>query len=359
MPAPRNRRWVLARKPKDPLDETNFRWADGPVPSPRAGQMVVRNLWLSYDPTLILFLGTGDAPISVPVGGVVRSWGVAEVTASRLRGFRPGDLVWGRFGWEDYSVADGKAFPNLPAPQRIDPSVDPRTAAGTFGWTGMAAYFGMMEIGRPRRGETCVVSGAAGGVGSIAGQIARIHGMRVIGIAGGPKKGKWLVRELGFDAAIDYRSEDVGARLSALCPDGIDLYFDNVGGPILDLVLTRLRPHGRIVLCGITSLYLEDALPPGPANLTSLILQNGRMEGFMAMDYAPEYPRARRDLGRWIRSGRLTSAEDVVEGLEHAPTTLRRLFSGGNFGKQLLHVADRTPSSGSRRGRSGRATRHR
>jgi NADPH-dependent curcumin reductase len=342
MPEPRNRRWMLARKPKDPLDARNFRWTEEPAPQPRAGQMVVRNLWLSYDPTLILFLGTGDAPVSVPVGGVVRSWGVGEVVASRLTGFRPGDLVWGRFGWEDYSVDDGKAYPGLPAPQRLEQAVDPRIAAGTFGWTGMAAYFGMMSIGRPRRGETCVVSGAAGGVGSIAGQIARIHGMRVIGIAGGKEKGRRLVRELGFHATIDYKSEDVGARLSKLCPDGIDLYFDNVGGPILDLVLTRLRPHGRIVLCGITSLYLEDEFPPGPAHLTSLILQNGRMEGFMAMDYAAQYPAARRDLQRWIRSGALTSAEDVVEGLEQAPETLRRLFSGGNFGKQMLHIADRT-----------------
>jgi len=361
----RNRQWVLKRRSKDPVRPSIFRWTEGPVPVPRDGQAVGRNLWLSYDPTQIFFLTPDGGPEAAPVGGVIPAYGVTQIVASRRSDVAVGDLVFAHIGWSDYSVLRGRGAPTgMPPMERIDPSVDPRLAAGTFGFTGMAAYFGVEAIARPRRGETFVVSGAAGGVGSVAGQIARIHGLKVVGITGGPEKAKRLVRDLGFTAAIDYKSENVAARLSKLCPEGIDIYFDNVAGPILDHALERLRPHGRVVLCGITSIYLLDDYPPGPKRLVSLILQNGRMEGFMARDYAAQFPEARRVLGGWIRSGKLRSAEDVVEGLEHAPEALSRLFSGGNFGKQMLHIADpplplrRRPGSAPRaRGRPSRSRR--
>jgi NADPH-dependent curcumin reductase len=342
MPGPRNRQWVLVERTKDPVNPSAYRWTEGPVPTAGTGQAVVRNLWLSYDPTQIFFVTPDGGPSAIAPGAVVPSYGVAQVVASSREDLAPGDLVWAHIGWSDYSVIEGQGAPaGMPPMETIDPAVDLRLAAGTFGFTGMAAYFGVNAIGRPQRGETLVVSGAAGGVGSIAGQIARLHGLKVIGITGGKEKTERVVRELGFSAAIDYKSEDVGARLTELCPDGIDIYFDNVGdSKLTDTMLVRLRPHGRVVLCGITSIYLLDDYPPGPSHLTSLILQNGRMEGFMARDYVDQYPAARRALGAWIRSGQLRSAEDVIEGLEHAPTTLARLFSGRNFGKQLLHIAD-------------------
>ncbi len=311
------------------------------MPAPRAGEAVGRNLWLSCAPTQVLRLTSDRGPGTLRLGEVVPSNGVTQVVASRRADLAPGDLVFAHIGWADYSVLRGRGAPDdMPPMERVDPSVDPRLAAGTYGVTGMAAYFGVEEIARPRRGETFVVSGAAGGVGSIAGQIARIHGLTVVGITGGPEKAARLVRELGFTAAIDHRSESVGERLSTLCPKGIDIYFDTVAGPMLDDVLVHLRPHGRVVLCGATSMYRLDALPPGPRRLASLIVRRGRMEGFMARDYAARYPEARRRLARWIRSGQLRSAEDVVDGLERAPDALVRLFAGRNFGKQLVHIAD-------------------
>jgi NADPH-dependent curcumin reductase CurA len=336
-----NRQWLLAQRPGETIGPENFRWAESPIPSPSEGEALVRNLWITFDPTqCFLMAADGEVP-AIPIGGVMRTTAASQVIESRIPGFRPGDLVYGFHGWEDYSITNGKGDPPAyPAMRVLPPSVTPNLAVGTLGITGMAAYFGVLEIGRPRSGETFVVSGAAGGVGSIAGQIAKIHGLRVIGIAGGKEKCDWLVGEGGFDGAIDHRSEEVGPRLSALCPEGIDIFFDNVGGPILDAALERLRNRGRVVLCGATSRYMATVPPPGPANYLSLILQNARMEGLMARDYADRFPEAVDALLGWIAAGRLRSKEDVVVGLEHAPTAFARLFSGANLGKQLLKVAD-------------------
>jgi len=311
------------------------------MPRPGPGQALVRNLWFSFDPTQVLQMGAPRGQGGVPIGHVMKSFGtVSEVVESDLPAFRPGDLVRGESGWEDFSVIDGTGFiPTHPVPEGVPPNL----ALGTLGVTGMVAYFGMVEIGRPRAGETCLVSAAAGGVGSIAVQVARILGARTIGITGGASKSGWLRDVLRLDGVIDHRSEDVAARLTELCPDGVDVYFDNVGGPVLDLALERLRPQGRIVLCGITSWYLAKETPPGPSGYGALIMKNGRMEGLLGRDYVARFPEATKVMLGWLRDGRLHSEEDVAEGLENAPRSLARMFAGENRGKQLLHLADPTP----------------
>jgi len=298
----------------------------------------VRNLWLSLDPTQLLFMPSeGGAEEPSRIGEVIPAQAVGQVVESHLSGFNAGDIVQGFFGWEDYTVTDGSGFVPM---SKVSPGVAPNLAVGTLGLTGMAAYFGVLTVGQPKPGETILISAAAGGVGSIAGQIAKIHGLRVIGIAGGKEKCRWLIDEAGFDGAIDRRSEDIGARLSELCPEGIDLFFDNVGGPVLDEALPRLRQHGRVILCGATSRYAAKDPPPGPQNYLSLVMVNGRMEGLLARDYADRFPEARAALTGWIRSGQLKSKEDVEVGLERAPAALARLYTGENFGKQLLKIAD-------------------
>ena len=340
MAAATNRQWRVASRPQGRVVEENFRWTESPRPTARPGTALVRNLWFSFDPTQVLAMGAPVESGGVPVGEVMHTLAVSQVVESHLPGFRPGELVHGHAGWEDYSVIDGHGyFETTPVPAGVPPNL----ALGTLGVTGMVAYFGVTEIGRPRPGETCVVTAAAGGVGSVAVQIARIRGARVIGIAGGPAKCAWLTKEAGATAAIDHRAEEVPARLDALCPDGIDVFFDNVGGPVLDEGLARLRTHGRVVLCGMTSAYLREDPPAGPSQYLNLIMKNGRMEGLLGRDYQDRFAEARPVLQEWLRSGQLRSQEDVAEGLENAPRTLARMYEGSNLGKQLLHLADPTP----------------
>jgi NADPH-dependent curcumin reductase CurA len=336
-----NRRWLVASAVDEAVTERNFQWSRGAVEAPKDGQALVRNLWLSADPTQILRMGgeASDDPENSgwPVGGVMRGFAVSQVLESRHPGWAPGDLLHGYSGWEDYSVIDGRGyFPTWKVPAGVTPSA----ALGTLGVTGMVAYFGMVEVARPRAGETCVVSAAAGGVGSVAAQIAKIHGMRVIGIAGGTEKCAWLTGEAGLDGAIDRQSEDVAARLDALCPAGIDVFFDNTGGPILDDVLLRLRRNGRIVLCGGTSRYLASTHLPGPKYYLQLVMVDGRMEGLLGKDYVPRFPEAVAVMRGWLAAGRLKQKDDVLLGLENAPGALVRLFSGANLGKQLVKIAD-------------------
>lgn len=345
MPERSNRQWLIAKRYDDTISEANFRWAENPVPVPAEGQFLVRNLWYSFDPTQSFMLGRGDSASAesgaLPIGAVMRGFAVSEVVDSRHPGFRAGDIVHSQVGWEDYSVTDGQGF--APA-YRVPEGVPPNWALGVLGITGTAAYFGVHEIARPKPGEMFVVSGAAGGVGSIAVQLAKIRGLRVVGIAGSPAKCDWLLREAGADGAINYRQEDVGRRLTELCPDGIDIFFDNDGGPTLDLALERLRSGGRVVLCGGTSHYSTTPPPPGPSNLLSLVMVNGRMEGLLARDYLPRISEAAQVVLPMLRSGRLKSKEDVLVGLRNAPTALGRLYSGTNVGKQLLRM-DEGPNS--------------
>jgi NADPH-dependent curcumin reductase len=343
MPAGINRQWRLANRPEGMVGEHNFRWVESPIPSPAEGQVLVRNLWLSFDPTQRGWMSHDTYVPAIPIGEVMLGGAVGQVVESRNPDFRAGDMVQGLFGWEDYTVTDGRGFVRM---TKLPTGVPPNLALGVLGLTGMTAYFGVIEHGRPKKGETFLVSDAAGAVGSIAGQIAKIHGLRVVGTAGGKEKCDWLLREAGFDGAIDYRSENVGARLSTLCPEGIDIFFDNVGGSILDEALARLRRYGRVVLCGAISRYQEKVPSPGPVNYLSLVARHGRMEGFLMPDYADRIPEAVGALSGWLRSGQLKSKEDVAAGLENAPKTLARLFTGANFGKQLLKIADpAVPSS--------------
>jgi NADPH-dependent curcumin reductase CurA len=332
----RNRRLVLAERPTGSVDERTVRIEEEDVPAHGAGEALARVRYLSIDPTIRTWMD--DAPGYLPpiaIDEVVRSAGVAEVVQSNCDSYSPGQLLFGLTGWQDYVIADDgeRALQPLPA------GVSPTTALGVFGITGMTAYFGLLDVGRLKKGDTVVVSGAGGATGSTVGQIAKIKGAeQVIGIAGGPEKCAWIVDELGFDAAIDYKSSNVAARLHALAPKGIDLYFDNVGGEILDACLANLALRGRVVLCGAISGYNDRATPRGPANYGALIIRRGRMEGFIILDYLARFPEAQAEMAGWLASGQLKAREHIVEGLEHAPDALNLLFTGGNTGKVIVRV---------------------
>jgi len=331
---------VLAKRPAGSVSKENFQWVESPVPSPGEGQVLVRNTWLSLDPTQILFTYEQSGENTIPLGGVMRCIASGQIVESRLPGFSPGDIVQGWFGWEDYTVIDAspQIAPGLFPMTKVPSDVPPDLAVGTLGLTGMAAYLGTMDVAKPKPGETFVVSSAAGGVGSVAGQIAKIHGSRAIGIAGGKERCEWVVRELGFEGAIDRRSEDIGARLDQLCPNGVDVFFDNNALPaMMNAVLARMRTLGRVVLCGASQYYLGDQ-STGGLDYISLIMKRVRMEGVYANDSGDRFPEARKALLGWIREGKLKPVEDVAAGLENAPTALQRVFNGANFGKQLLKV---------------------
>ena len=333
----KNRQWLLERRPQGMISAADFRWVETDAPTPAEGEVLVKNLWLSCDPTQRGWIAGDTYLPAVKIGEVVRSFAVGRVVESRNPRFANGQLVQGLFGWQDYAcVKPGTES----APGRLPEGVPIETAMSALGLTGITAYFGLLEIGRPQPGETVVVSGAAGATGSVVGQIARIKGCRAIGIAGGPEKCRQLVSDFGFDAAIDYKSEDVGQRLRELCPKGVDVFFDNVGGEILDAALARLARRGRVVLCGAIARYNDSALAPGPKNYLNLLVQRGRMEGFIVLDYLPRAAEAVLALSGWLKAGTLKDRVDVQHGLENAPSTLARLFKGENNGKQLLQIAD-------------------
>ncbi len=333
MPAT-NRRWTLAVRPKGMVKESDFQFGEAPVSPPGDGQVLVRVLYLSFDPTQRGWIE--DRPSYLPpvqIGEVMRAGAVGEVVESKHAGFAAGDLVQGMFGWQEYALVPGAMLG-----AKIPPGVPPTWPLGVLGITGLTAYFGMLDLGKPKAGETVVVSGAAGATGSVAGQIATLQGARVVGIAGGPGKCAWLTKEAHFDAAIDYKHDDVAARLRELCPKGIDVYFDNVGGEILDAVLGQIAMRARVVLCGGISGYNEATPPPGPRNLMNLVIQRGRMEGFIVIDYAARFGEGVAKLSEWVRNGDVVHQEDVQRGLENAPRTLLRLFTGANTGKQILQL---------------------
>ncbi|HSB61433.1 MAG TPA: NADP-dependent oxidoreductase [Vicinamibacteria bacterium] len=331
-----NRRWRLAKRPQGLVKESDFEWSQEPVGDLADGQVLVRTLYLSVDPTQRGWMSRDTYLPAIAIGDVVRSFGVGQVVESRNPRLAAGELVQGGLGWQDYLVTDGGGA--LPL-SKLPKGVDIPLAMSVLGLTGITAYFGLLEVGRPQPGETVVVSGAAGATGSVAGQIARIKGCRTVGIAGGPDKCAWLLREAGFDAAIDYKAERVERRLAELCPGGIDVFFDNVGGDVLDAALANLAMRGRVVICGAISMYNDKVPPPGPRNYLSLLGRRGRMEGFIVLDYMPRAGEAVAELSQWVKEGRLKHEEDVQQGLENAPKTLRRLFEGKNRGKQLLKVA--------------------
>jgi NADPH-dependent curcumin reductase len=331
---PQNRQFRLAARPQGLPRRSDWSFITAPVQPPGAGEVLVRVLYISLDPAMRGWMHEGKSYIPpVQIGAVMRALGLGRVVRSQSPDFREGDIVTGAFGVQDYATLPAREVHAVP------PGIAPLPAfLGVLGMPGITAYFGLLEIGRPVKGETVVVSGAAGAVGAVVGQIARIAGCRAVGIAGGPEKCRYLTEELGFDAAIDRHAEDVRAALERHCPDGINIYFDNVGGPILDDCLALLALHARVVLCGAISQYNSTGPIKGPSNYISLLINRARMEGMVVFDYMHRAPEALRAIGQWIVEGRIKHREDIVEGVENFPEAFLRLFSGENFGKLVLRV---------------------
>lgn len=331
-----NRQVTLANRPAGMPSESDFKLIETPVPSPGEGQVLLKILYLSVDPYLRGFMRSTHSYASpIGIGQVMAGGTVAEVVESRNPKFQPGDIVESYSGWQEYALSDGSDL------RKIDPSAAPiSTALGILGMPGMTAYFGLLEIGQPKPGDTVVVSGAAGAVGSAAGQIARIAGCRVVGVAGSDEKVRYLLEELQFDAAFNYKKvTDYQAKLSELCPSGIDVYFDNTGGPITDAVFPLINNRARLVLCGQISQYNLEKPEMGPRLLFHLVVKRARAEGFLVFDYTARYPEARERMAKWIREGKLKYRETVVEGIENAPKAFLSLFRGENIGKELVKVA--------------------
>ena len=330
----------LARRPVGMPVRADWSVTAEPVVPPGPGGVLVKTLALSLDPAMRGWMNEGRSYIApVAIDQVMRAGGIGRVVASEDPRFAVGDTVSGVLGVQEYALfaADEVARGALSA---IDLGLGTLTQwLNVLGMPGMTAYFGLMDVGRPKAGETVVVSGAAGAVGQTVGQLARIHGCRVVGIAGGPAKCDWVVRELGFDACIDYKAGPVKDGLKAHCPKGVDVYFDNVGGEILDAVLTRITRGARIVICGAISQYNNTEAVKGPANYLSLLVNRARMEGMVVFDYVDRYPLAIAELAGYLRDGRMTSREDVVHGIDTFPESLLKLFKGENFGKLVLQVA--------------------
>ena len=335
-----NDQFRLAARPSGLPKATDWQQTSEPVRDIVDGDIVVKTLYLSLDPAMRGWMNEGKSYIRpVGIGEVMRAGGVGVVVASQSPKFAVGDVVSGGIGVQRYWV--GAAADKTAGFFKIDPRVAPLTTwLNTLGMPGMTGYFGLLEVGQPKAGETVVVSGAAGAVGQTVGQVAKHLGCRVVGIAGGKDKCDFVVDQLGFDACIDYKGGDVRDGLKQHCPNGVDVYFDNVGGEILDTVLTRINMKARIIICGAISQYNNTTPVKGPANYLSLLVNRARMEGIVVFDYAPRYPEGVAALAKWIADGSFKSREDVVEGLANFPAALLMLFEGKNFGKLVLKVAD-------------------
>jgi len=331
-----NRQVRLAARPVGVPRDTDWKFTEEPVREAGEGELLVRILYISLDPAMRGWMNDGKSYIApVGIGEVMRAGAVGRVVASKNPAFAVGDHVQGMLGVQEYAVSDGSGL------TRIDPGLAPIPLwLSTLGMPGMTAYFGLLEIGKPKPGETVVVSGAAGAVGAVVGQIAKIKGCRVVGIAGGAAKCDYLHGVLGFDAVIDYKSADLRAALAQACPNGIDVFFDNVGGDILDAALSRLALHARVVICGAISQYNNIGPPKGPSNYLSLLVNRASMTGMLVFDYARRYRDAGREMAGWMADGRLKSREDIVAGLERFPAALLMLFKGENMGKLLLELPD-------------------
>ena len=330
-----NHKFLLAARPVGMPQRSDWTYTEQPVSEPKEGELLVHLLYISLDPAMRMWIN--DARSYMPpvgIGEVMRALGVGIVTASRNPRFAVGDHVSGPFGMQEYALTNGQGV------RKVDAKLAPLPKyLSVFGMPGMTAYFGLLDTGQPKSGETVVVSAAAGAVGSIVGQIAKIKGCRVIGIAGGGAKCNYIVEELGFDAAIDYKNEDVKQSLRKNCPNGIDVYFDNVGGTILDAALTQIRMGARIVICGAISQYNNTSPVTGPSNYLALISNRATMKGMLVLDYVDRYAQAGAEMAAWMAAGKLKSREDIVEGLETFPETLLKLFKSENSGKLILKVA--------------------
>ncbi|MEW6703234.1 MAG: NADP-dependent oxidoreductase [Pseudomonadota bacterium] len=337
-----NRQVRLAARPVGLPTLANWQFTEEPLAEPDDGGLVVKTLALSLDPAMRGWMNEGKSYIPpVGIGEVMRAGGVGRVIASRNPGFAVGDTVAGSLGVQAYARLAAAELKRAGL-HRIDLRMGSVGQwLNVLGMPGMTAYFGLKEVGQPKAGETLVVSGAAGAVGQTVGQLGKIWGLRVVGIAGGPAKCDWVVKELGFDACIDYKAGAVKEGLKQHCPEGVDIYFDNVGGEILDTVLTRIRRHARIVICGAISQYNATQAVQGPKNYLSLLVNRARMEGMVVFDYADRYPLAVAEMAGYLKDGRMKSKEDIVRsGIDAFPDSLLRLFSGDNFGKLVLQLAE-------------------
>ena len=330
----------LARRPNGLPTREDWSFTTGPVPEPDKGEVLVKTLAISLDPAMRGWMNEGRSYIEpVGIGDVMRAGGIGQVVASKNAKFKAGDLVSAVTGAQEYIVIDEERIKKA-ALNKIDKRRGTVTQwLNVLGMPGMTAYFGLLDVGQPKKGDTVVVSGAAGAVGQTVGQLAKIKGCRVVGIAGGAAKCEWVVKELGFDACLDYQAGKQRADLKEPCPNGVNVYFDNVGGQILDEVLAKLARGARIVICGAISQYNNTGAVQGPKNYMSLLVNRARMEGMVVFDYADRYPEAVKELAGYLKDGSMISREDVVEGLENFPEALLKLFTGENFGKLVLQVA--------------------
>lgn len=333
-----NQQILLKKRPVGVPSADDFEAGEAPIPSPGDGQVLLKNLYLSIDPAIRGWMSDAKSYLPpIAIGEPVRSGTLSQIIESTAEGWPVGQIVQALAAWESFSAVPAS---NLHGKVKTIEGIPLRAMLSVLGGTGLTAYFGLLEVGRPKVNETVLVSAAAGGVGSIVGQIARIKGCRAVGLTGSDDKCAWLTDELGYDAAINYKTADLRIALKEVCPKGIDVFFDSVGGEILNSVLTRLNRRGRVALCGAISQINVDELPPGPSNYLQLLAKSARMEGFTTLDFARRYDAARADLASWIRAGELNYRDDVVEGLENAPSHLLRSFTGEHRGKLMVKLAD-------------------
>lgn len=336
MPQPANRQVRLKTRPSGIPQAEHFEIVEAPVPEPAAGQVLVRNIYLSVEPAMRGWV-SAVANYSEPValGAVMRSLAVGRVEESRHPDFHPGDYVTGMFDWQDYAAVEGKAIQR----KVVRTGLPISTSLGVLGLNGLTAYFALLETGQPKAGETVVVSTAAGAVGSCVGQIAKIKGCRSVGIAGGPDKVRMCREEFRYDAAVDYKAGDFESALAAACPGGVDVYFDNTAGRISDSVMHLLNAGARVVICGTASIASWDPIPRGPRVERHLLVKRARMQGFLIFDHAERFPEALQALEGWARAGQVHYREDMLDGIEQAPGSIAGLYRGENLGKRLIRIA--------------------
>lgn len=329
-----SRQWLLNGHPRGRgIEDGDFRLVEADIADPGEGEVLLKTLYLGFDPAQKGWMeNIADYVAPMAIGDVMRGSGICEVVAGNHPKFAVGDLVFGSTGWTEYLVSDGKDL------TKVETDLSPTAVLSILGTTGVTAWCGLFKVGKPVSGDTVLVSGAAGATGSIVGQLAKIAGCRVVGIAGGEDKCRWLVEEAGYDAAIDYKAGSVRAQIKQHCPRGVDVIFDNVGGSILNDMLGEIATGARVVICGGISRYETGSLPAGPQNYFNLVFRRASMAGFIVLDWASEFPAIRRRLEGFVKDGRLTWQEDIQHGFENAPETLKRLFSGKNRGKQLLKL---------------------
>lgn len=331
-----NKQLLFVKRPVGEVDASTWTLETNPIPKIEDGQLLIKQHYISLDPAMRGWMNNSKSYIEpMAIGSVMRAGSVGEVIASKNPKFKVGEYLAGTGGVQQYTSTDGKGY------YPVDPKMAPLpTYIGTLGMPGMTAYFGITEVGKIKEGDTVLVSGAAGAVGSVVGQVAKIKGCKVVGIAGGPEKCTYVVDELGFDACIDYKNENVASRFKEECPKGIDVYFDNVGGEILDIALSRLKMHARIVICGAISQYNNKTAIKGPSNYLALLVSRATMQGMVVFDYANRYKEGAMQLGQWMAQGKLKTREDIYEGIENFPETFQRLFSGDKMGKLVLKVIE-------------------